>query len=219
VRQPIWEYIDNLGDASPLDYGGLFLYHDTTGVYGYELEKLVEPCDEAPEVPYDYPVTELDDDDNPPGRTTCYTCGRSWDDRISTALTPVPSGRCPFEPYHDNRTWKVYRVLLDRCQVIRSEPDLFEPGQAYLVPASYRPDWPHPVASYVEWFAEDLASVAECMGTARDELVTALCSEDGKERAWAYDCIYDYHGWENGDSYPSELTRDEVTEQYTRGEI
>jgi hypothetical protein len=31
---------------------------------------------------------------------TCGTCGRSWDDTISTSMTPVPSGRCPFEYEH-----------------------------------------------------------------------------------------------------------------------
>lgn len=31
---------------------------------------------------------------------TCGTCGRSWDDAISTSITPVPSGRCPFEYFH-----------------------------------------------------------------------------------------------------------------------
>ncbi len=31
---------------------------------------------------------------------TCGTCNRSWDDTISTSMTPVPSGRCPFEYEH-----------------------------------------------------------------------------------------------------------------------
>ena len=31
---------------------------------------------------------------------TCGTCGRSWDDTISTSMTPVPAGRCPFEYDH-----------------------------------------------------------------------------------------------------------------------
>jgi hypothetical protein len=31
---------------------------------------------------------------------TCGTCGRSWDDTVSTSMTPVPSGRCPFEYEH-----------------------------------------------------------------------------------------------------------------------
>lgn len=29
--------------------------------------------------------------------TTCGTCQRKWDDTKSTALTPVPGARCPFE--------------------------------------------------------------------------------------------------------------------------
>jgi len=33
---------------------------------------------------------------------TCGACGRSWDDTVSTAWTPVPSGRCPFEYEHDD---------------------------------------------------------------------------------------------------------------------
>jgi hypothetical protein len=33
--------------------------------------------------------------------TTCGTCGRTWDDAIVTGMTPAPSGRCPFEAYHD----------------------------------------------------------------------------------------------------------------------
>lgn len=31
---------------------------------------------------------------------TCGDCGRSWDDAKSTSITPVPSGRCPFEAFH-----------------------------------------------------------------------------------------------------------------------
>jgi hypothetical protein len=31
---------------------------------------------------------------------TCRTCGRSWNDALTTSITPVPSGRCPFEAGH-----------------------------------------------------------------------------------------------------------------------
>lgn len=37
-KQPEWEYIANLGDASPLDYGGYFIFRDKTGVYPAEGE-------------------------------------------------------------------------------------------------------------------------------------------------------------------------------------
>lgn len=33
---------------------------------------------------------------------TCGACGRSWDDGITTGLTPAPSGRCPFEDEHED---------------------------------------------------------------------------------------------------------------------
>ena len=33
---------------------------------------------------------------------TCGTCGRSWDDSISTSVTPVPAGRCPWEADHED---------------------------------------------------------------------------------------------------------------------
>jgi len=56
--------------------------------------------DEPAEIPADFPVKVLDDDDTTPGRATCGTCGRSWDDTVSTSRTPTPGGRCPFEAFH-----------------------------------------------------------------------------------------------------------------------
>lgn len=45
-------------------------------------------------------VVEVDPDDI--RATVCGTCGRAWDDSVSTAVTPVPAGRCPFEYEHDD---------------------------------------------------------------------------------------------------------------------
>jgi hypothetical protein len=45
TQQPVWKLLANLGDASPLEYGGLFVYIDTTGVYPPEMEN-VEPNDD-----------------------------------------------------------------------------------------------------------------------------------------------------------------------------
>ena len=39
---------------------------------------------------------------------TCGHCGRSWDDSLSTAWTPAPSGRCPFE--YEHQPERVYPV-------------------------------------------------------------------------------------------------------------
>lgn len=35
-----------------------------------------------------------------PAASVCGACGRGWDDEVSTSLTPVPAGRCPFEYEH-----------------------------------------------------------------------------------------------------------------------
>lgn len=40
MAQPKWKFVANLGDATPLDYGGLFVYIDETGVYEPEMERL-----------------------------------------------------------------------------------------------------------------------------------------------------------------------------------
>jgi hypothetical protein len=39
--QPVWKFLANLGDVSPLEYGGYFVYEDTTGVYMPEAEVLL----------------------------------------------------------------------------------------------------------------------------------------------------------------------------------
>lgn len=44
TKQPAWKFIANLGDASPLEHGGFFVYQDETGVYAPEARYL-EPND------------------------------------------------------------------------------------------------------------------------------------------------------------------------------
>lgn len=52
-------------------------------------------------VPKDFEVQPLKPGENPPGKATCGTCNLSWDDDKPTSWTPAPSGRCPFEYYHN----------------------------------------------------------------------------------------------------------------------
>lgn len=46
----------------------------------------------------------VETDGSGPNDATCGGCGRSWDDSVSTALTPTPSARCPFEYEHEEGT-------------------------------------------------------------------------------------------------------------------
>lgn len=43
TQQPVWKCIANLGDRSPIEYGGFFVYVDETGVYPPEVELLEAP--------------------------------------------------------------------------------------------------------------------------------------------------------------------------------
>lgn len=58
TNQPNWELIANLGDVHPLDYGGYFIYRDTTGVYTEEGEKVF-----------------VDDEENENSKYTIYRFG------------------------------------------------------------------------------------------------------------------------------------------------
>ena len=153
TQQPVWKFLANLGDATPLEYGGYFVYEDTTRVYGFEAERI--------------------------------------------------------EPNNDN-TLMVHRVCLDRCKEVQDGDHL------YLVPFTYDASWPHPVASYDEWFAKDLAGVASYVDSTEEDLRASLCSEDGLKRAEAYRNIYDTHGWANGDEYPRTFTQSEAKKRYKK---
>lgn len=52
-------------------------------------------------VPKKWPVQPLKPGQPARDRCTCGSCGLSWDDSISTSLTPAPSARCPFEAFHN----------------------------------------------------------------------------------------------------------------------
>lgn len=57
---------------------------------------MLEPSD----IPDDYEVRPISDDTPAGVKMTCMACSLSWDDSISTSMTPAPSGRCPFEQFH-----------------------------------------------------------------------------------------------------------------------
>lgn len=52
-------------------------------------------------IPADWPVQPLKTGQAAKDEACCGHCGLSWDDGVSTSMTPTPSGRCPFEPFHD----------------------------------------------------------------------------------------------------------------------
>jgi hypothetical protein len=53
-----------------------------------------------PQIPATYPVQPIGPDEPAEDRATCGHCHLSWDDGKVTSMTPAPSARCPFEPFH-----------------------------------------------------------------------------------------------------------------------
>jgi hypothetical protein len=49
----------------------------------------------------EYALKFLSFRDLPAGWAQCGTCGVAWNDDKVTSVTPVPSGRCPFEDDHE----------------------------------------------------------------------------------------------------------------------
>lgn len=59
TKQPSWEFIKNLGDRSPLDYGGFFVYRDKTGVYPDEAHAIIVNEPEDTYSIYRFPLERL----------------------------------------------------------------------------------------------------------------------------------------------------------------
>lgn len=154
ARQPVWELVANLGDAAPLDHGGLFVYRDASGVYPPEMER----CEQ---------VTE-----------------------------------------EDGSPLELRRVCLERCTyTVEGVPAPFESPVGVLSDNRFHP-------GLAAWFAGDLGAVASYVGAPVAELRAGFCSDDPVTRAEAYRAVLDYHGWENGDSYPRVITRAEAEVRY-----
>ena len=47
TSQPKWSCIANLGDVNPIEYGGIFVFVDSTKVYPPEMEILEEPPEDS----------------------------------------------------------------------------------------------------------------------------------------------------------------------------
>ncbi len=277
TKQPVWKFLANLGDRSYVDYGGLFVFEDTTGVYGFEMEKLEEPCDDdrcetCENEPDDKWSDELetvrrrrDNDlarwgiDHPDDSLEAYKAaeaaiGEKYRPAINEAWKKIGEDHAAWEKHvAEHERWEVRRVELERYKVVReyditdcrcvsagwvTDHDLNEHGtfqkasiavwkthekvcpsrkvSRYLVQIEYEESWrKHGAPSQRQpWFFDDLKSIADTMDTTRLALIKALCGNDWKALAWAYQCIYNHHGWDNGDSYPLKLSKPEVEKRY-----
>ena len=103
--------------------------------------------------------------------------------------------------------WEVRRVVLDPCT--------WNEATGVLSDNKYHPD-------HAAWFAQpeserkerpqDTTYLQDVCDSMDYELIADFCSGDPIRMANAYRAVLDYHGWENGDSYPLEFTSCEEVE-------
>lgn len=79
---------------------GLARDFNGNAVGSWELTEEVDTTLDPDDIPEDFEVRPLRPGDVAQDKATCGTCGLSWDDAVSTSMTPAPSARCPFENFH-----------------------------------------------------------------------------------------------------------------------
>lgn len=102
-------------------------------------------------------VEELDPADD--RATVCGTCGRAWNDSVSTAVTPVPAGRCPFEYEHPDED-----AACNTCGGTGKWETTLEDDPTTLVPLGPCPDCstrPEPSPLLVYRISDDLVNLCD----------------------------------------------------------
>lgn len=117
----------------------------TPGIYAVVADYSPGPLS-PDDIPAEHPVRPVPDDAHGPDTATCGECGLSWDDSLSTSLTPVPAGRCPFEYFHGSGEWDA-----DGWAVVKYTGNLPRRGR-YLGMWHGGPSYSHGEWTDAEWF-------------------------------------------------------------------
>jgi hypothetical protein len=218
TNQPSWKVIANLGDATPLEYGGAFLKVDETGVYCPELIVWDEPTvgnhpiswgglesdPEASALEMAYEQS-LKTDDNECGETIYI---KRLPDGLARVIDDCEGWEelCEREGIEWEWQYEVYRFPVERLYKVEHEDHI------YYVTKHIRESFedgtlPYPISTYREWFLASLDSIDE-----PGVVLGRLLSEDPIENAMAYLSIANYYGYENFDSYPLHMGKRELIE-------
>jgi len=218
TNQPVWNVIANLGDATPLEYGGAFLRIDETGVYDPELVAWDEPTVDRS------PIGWSGTDSDP--QAAALELGyeqylRTDDGGEDETIFLMHLGRGLARVIDDCEDWEalceregiawewqyeIYRFSVERLYAVEHE------GQTHYVTKHIKECFeagtlPHPISSYREWFMKDLDSM-----DGPGVLLDLLLSEDPVENAQAYLTIAGHWGMHNFDSYPLDMGQRELIE-------
>lgn len=127
--------------------------------------------------------------------------GGHWVFIDETGVYP-PEAEVLFVDEEGDRPNIAYRYPLEKCYW----------NDGVLSDNKYHKD--HPA-----WFADDLDMVSRCMDEDHDNMIDSLCNDGQTDRevcnrANAYHSIGSYHGFENFDGYPLQLSQQETESRY-----
>ena len=101
---------------------------------------------------------------------------------------------------------RVFRFTLERLHRIVNDERVYYVTTC-IAKGFHAGTLPYPIHTYKEWYLKSLGSVASYVDSTPSDLLDALCSADPVTRSEVYRAIGEYHGFENLDGYPEEMTR------------
>ncbi|HEY8926181.1 MAG TPA: hypothetical protein VIU64_17485 [Polyangia bacterium] len=113
----------------------------------------------------------------------------------------------------------VFRFPLERCWRVTETDEDDGTMTTYItnMDPAREPELPKPLSSYKPWYLDSLGDVARSSGMPIADLTDALCSDDPRTLANAFEAIGGHHGYDNFDQYPEEWTASEFEEWPERG--
>jgi hypothetical protein len=188
----------------------------------------------APEVPADWPVQPIDPNDPPPFSRPmiCGTCGLAWDDDAVTSMTPAPSARCPFEPFHADEPEPDATPASVLATLERKHKEAVDYFETYDRPSSeIEGGWLDDDGSWSSWEAEAEGGRAEATRDAFAEALeivrpfvsdlTRACEALSLARTAITDpnALHDPPRWDGGLSYSSNAMRQDDLDTYAANRI
>jgi hypothetical protein len=216
TNQPSWKCICNLGDATPLEYGGAFLMIDETGVYDPELVVWDEPTVNNRPISWggqesDPQASALEMGYEQYLKTDDNECGEMiYIKRLEKGLARVIDDcegweeLCKLEGIEWEWNYQVYRFPVERLYKVEHEDQLYYVTK-HIKESFEQGTLPYPISTYREWFVDFAID-------GPDPVLGQLLSEDPIENAQAYLTIAGYHGIENLDGYPLQMGKRELIE-------
>lgn len=182
------KYLGNLGDADPIEHGGLFVYVDENG--RAQAEKVVKFDDFELAEEEDLVNMIID---------MAHAVAEKWVEQSNNVLVDNEEFEALKEmlgEYFEDKfgKWEIRRFDIDRCTFINGvlSDNKFHPEHSAW--------WANPENKREEYVV--LGDIASYVGEPIGDLLQAFCSDDPLVRARAYESLGDYHGFDNLDSDP-----------------